>query len=86
MKFTPDIFKNKKDMDKFVDLLKAFVALRIVHVQFNVVAKEELLKAQKNPEQYRSLTIRVAGYTAYFTELAPDLQEEIIARTCYDGL
>ena len=85
MKFSPDIFKNKKDIMKFVDLMKAFVALKIIHVQFNVVTKEELLKAKKDPEQYKSLTIRVAGYTAYFTELAPDLQDEIIARTCYDG-
>ena len=85
MKFSPDIFKNESDLMKFVDLIKAFIALKITHVQFNVVTKEELLKAQKNPEQYRSLTIRVAGYTAYFAELAPDLQDEIIARTCYDG-
>ena len=50
-------------------------------MQFNVVNKEELLKAQKEPEKYRNLTIRVAGYTAYFTELAEDLQNEIIERT-----
>ena len=85
MKFAPEIFKKEQDILKFVDLLKAFVALKITHIQFNVVTKEELLEAQKNPEQYKSLTIRVAGYTAYFTELAPDLQDEIIARTCYDG-
>ncbi len=85
MKFSPDIFKNENDLMKFVDLLRAFVELKITHVQFNVITKEELLKAQKNPEEYKSLTIRVAGYTAYFTELAPDLQDEIIARTCYDG-
>lgn len=85
MKFAPDIFENEKEIGKFVDLLRAFVALRITHIQFNVITKEELLNAQKNPEQYKSLTIRVAGYTAYFTELAPDLQDEIIARTCYDG-
>ncbi|MDR2662492.1 MAG: hypothetical protein LBC31_05795, partial [Treponema sp.] len=42
--------------------------------------------ARKNPEQYRSLTVRVAGYTAYFTELAGELQEEIIARTSYGSL
>ncbi len=85
MKFSPDIFKSIKDTEKFIDFLKAFIALKVTHVQFNVITKEELIKAQKNPEQYKSLTIRVAGYTAYFTELAPDLQDEIIARTCYDG-
>ena len=86
MKFSPQIFTNEADIDKFVDLLKAFVALKIIHIQFNVITKEELLEAQKDPEKYKSLTIRVAGYTAYFTELSPDLQDEIIARTCYDGL
>ena len=48
--------------------------------------REDLLKAQKNPEQYSSLTVRVAGYTAYFTELAGELQNEIIARTTYDNV
>jgi formate C-acetyltransferase len=59
------------------------VRLKIIHVQFNVLNKEDLLEAQKHPEQYRTLTVRVAGYTAYFTELASDLQDEIIARTTY---
>ena len=57
--------------------------LEIPHIQFNVVRKEDLIAAQENPEQYKSLTIRVAGYTAYFTELANELQNEIIARTDY---
>ena len=48
-----------------------------------MVRKEDLLDAQMNPEAYKGLTIRVAGYTAYFTELARDLQDEIIARTGY---
>lgn len=52
-------------------------------MQFNVVNREALLSAQANPEAFRSLTIRVAGYTAYFTELARDLQNEIIERTSY---
>jgi len=65
-------------------MLRGFVQLRINHVQFNVVRKEDLLAAQQNPDAYRNLTIRVAGYTAYFTELAADLQNEIIARTCFE--
>ncbi len=84
MKFTPDIFDDGESIDKFVSMIKALVALRIIHVQFNVVNKSQLIAAQKNPEEFKSLTIRVAGYTAYFTELAPDLQDEIIARTSYD--
>ncbi len=83
MKFLPSLFKSRDGIRKFVGLIKALVALRIIHAQFNVVNREDLLAAQKQPELYRSLTIRVAGYTAYFTELAPDLQQEIIQRTSY---
>lgn len=83
MKFTPDLFKTENGIKKFSDLLKAFIKLGIHHVQFNVVSKEDLISAQKNPEEYRGLTVRVAGYTAYFTELAEELQDEIIARTSY---
>ena len=60
--------------------------LEIPHIQFNVVRREDLLDAQKHPDQYRSLTVRVAGYTAYFTELAGELQNEIIARTAYEDI
>lgn len=67
-------------------MLMAIVDLHITHAQFNVVRREDLLQAQKNPDAYRGLTIRVAGYTAYFTELARDLQDEIIARTAYASL
>ena len=73
-------------LDKFANFLRTFVDLEIPHIQFNVVRREDLLKAQKNPEQYSSLTVRVAGYTAYFTELAGELQNEIIARTTYDNV
>lgn len=83
MKFLPSLFKTELGVAKFVRLLKAFIELKIIHVQFNVVNRSDLLAAQKQPELYRSLTIRVAGYTAYFTELAPDLQREIIERTEY---
>lgn len=83
MKFLPEFFKSEEDRKKFSAMLKSFVRLKIHHVQFNVVNKEDLLAAQENPEAYKGLTIRVAGYTAYFTELARDLQDEIIARTGY---
>ena len=58
-----------------------FVELKINHVQFNVVNKEDLLAAKKNPENYRHLLVRVAGYTANYVDLAEKLQDEIIART-----
>ena len=81
MKMLPSIFATAGGVAKFVNLIRAMIRLKIIHVQFNVVNREDLLNAQKNPELYRSMTIRVAGYTAYFTELAPDLQQEIIERT-----
>jgi len=86
MKFLPDFFKTEAGITKFCNFLRAFVDLEVPHIQFNVVFKENLLDAQKHPDQYRSLTVRVAGYTAYFTELAGDLQNEIIARTSYDNI
>lgn len=83
MKFLPSFFKTENDRRNFSSLLKSFVDLKIHHVQFNVVNKEDLVKAKSDPDSYRGLTIRVAGYTAYFTELAEDLQNEIIQRTTY---
>jgi formate C-acetyltransferase len=83
MKFLPNFFRTERDLQKFASFLRTFVHLKIHHVQFNVVRNEDLLNAKKRPGQHRSLTIRVAGYTAYFTELADDLQDEIIARTSY---
>ncbi len=84
MKFQPSTFATEQGVEKFVSLLRTVVALNISHCQFNVVTKEDLIAAQKNPEAFKSLTIRVAGYTAYFTELASDLQKEIIDRTWYE--
>jgi len=83
MKFLPSFFENESDLTKFSALLKSFVKLPVHHVQFNVVTGEELINAKADPESYRGLTIRVAGYTAYFTELASDLQDEIIERTTH---
>ena len=81
MKFLPEFFKAETGMMKFENFLRAFVDLKIPHIQFNVVRREDLLDAKLHPEQHRSLTIRVAGYTAYFVELAGKLQDEIIERT-----
>lgn len=83
MKFLPEFFRTEEGIAKFASLLRTFVQLHINHVQFNVVRKEDLLAAKAHPEEWRSLTVRVAGYTAYFVELANDLQDEIIARTSY---
>ena len=86
MKFLPEFFETEQGVDQFVRFLRTFVDLEIPHIQFNVVRREDLISAKEKPEQYHSLTVRVAGYTAYFTELAEELQDEIIARTSYAGI
>jgi len=83
MKFLPVFFTEDHLLDKFTSFLKGFSALPVHHVQFNVISPDELRKAKADPESYRGLTIRVAGYTAYFTELSEDLQDEIIERTTH---
>jgi len=85
MKFQPELFRTFKGIKLFSALLRTFVDLHINHVQFNVIAKEDLIAAKNDPEAYKDLIVRVAGYSAYFTELANDLQDEIIARTAYGG-
>lgn len=85
MKFLPAFFDGKHALEKFVTLLKGFCKLEIPHVQFNVVSANTLRKAQATPDQYRHLVVRVAGYSAYFTELDKDLQDEIIRRTEFEA-
>lgn len=86
MKFLPQFFKTQTGIVKFTQLLRAVCRLGISHIQFNVLNEADLKDAQAHPENYRGLTVRVAGYTAYFTELARDLQDEIIARTTYEAI
>jgi formate C-acetyltransferase len=83
MKFLPSLFNSESDRDKFTSLLKSFISIPVHHIQFNVVSNEELIKAKTDPDSYRGLTIRVAGYTAFFTDLSGDLQDEIIKRTTH---
>lgn len=86
MKFLPEFFETKNGMNKFENFLRAFVDLKVPHIQFNVVRREDLEDAQIRPQLHKSLTIRVAGYTAYFVELAHKLQDEIIERTTYENI
>jgi len=79
-KFPPQ-FLMGGNKEKFIAYLKAFVQLGIHHVQFNIFNRETLLKAQEKPEDYSTLVVRVAGYSAYFTDLNKSLQDQIIART-----
>ncbi|MFN8444980.1 MAG: formate C-acetyltransferase/glycerol dehydratase family glycyl radical enzyme [Caldilineaceae bacterium] len=84
MKFLPTFFAGDRALDKFVLLLRGFSRLHIPHVQFNVVSAETLRAAQADPDAYRSLVVRVAGYSAYFIELDKELQDEIIRRTEFE--
>jgi formate C-acetyltransferase len=80
-KFTPHLLENDEGLDKLAQLIRSYFRLDGHHIQFNVVSAETLRKAQKNPEQYRDLIVRVAGYSDYFVDLNLKLQNEIIART-----
>jgi formate C-acetyltransferase len=62
-------------------LIRTFCDLKLWHLQFNIINQKTLLAAQKEPDKYRNLIVRVAGYSAYFVDLSPELQENIITRT-----
>jgi formate C-acetyltransferase len=81
IKLSPSVVAGDDGTDNLVRFIKGWRDLKLWHLQFNIINLETLLKAQKNPENYRSLLVRVAGYSAYFVELSPDLQEDIIQRT-----
>ena len=80
-KFTPQLLKDDEGLDKLVQLIRTYFKLDGHHIQFNVVDAATLCAAQQNPEQYRDLIVRVAGYSDYFCDLGKALQDEIIART-----
>lgn len=80
-KFTPQLLANDTGLDALVQLVRSYFKMDGHHIQFNVVDAGTLRKAQKNPEQYRDLIVRVAGYSDYFCDLSEALQNEIIART-----
>lgn len=86
MKIEPEMLNSENGIMQMMALLKSMCSLGIFHVQFNVIDRETLLAAQERPEEYRGLLIRMAGYTAYFTELGKDVQDEIIARTEQESL
>jgi len=75
------VLTSDEGKDRLVNLVKGFFELGGWHVQFNVVSSEMLRAAQRNPVQYADLVVRVAGYSARFVELAPDVQADIIQRT-----
>lgn len=80
-KFTPDLLRNDEGIAKLRQLVRTYFSLDGHHIQFNVVSADTLRAAQKDPESYRGLIVRVAGYSDYFHDIGPELQEEIIRRT-----
>jgi pyruvate formate-lyase/glycerol dehydratase family glycyl radical enzyme len=84
-KFTPQVLNSEGGLEKLVQLIRTYFRLDGHHIQFNVVDAATLHLAQQHPEQYRSLIVRVAGYSDYFCDLSKTLQDEIIARTEHEA-
>ena len=80
MSFTPRILDGQ-GIDRLADLVRAYFTMDGHHIQFNVLDTATLRKAQADPQQYRNLIVRVAGYSDYFVDVGHELQEEIISRT-----
>lgn len=80
-RFLPSLLKREKDVEKLGQLIRTYFKLGGHHVQFNIVDTNTLLAAQKNPEDYKDLLVRMAGYSDYFNDMNEDLQQEIIDRT-----
>jgi formate C-acetyltransferase len=86
IKFTPRSLEGRAGSEKLAAFIRAFCDLKLWHVQFNVINGQTLLDAQKDPEGHRGLIVRIAGYSAYFTDLSRDLQDDLIARYAHDSL
>lgn len=83
VKFTPSTLEGQQGLNKLADFLGAFTRLKLQHVQFNVVNAEQLREAQKRPQDFAGLVVRVAGYSAFFVELSKEIQDDIIGRTAH---
>jgi formate C-acetyltransferase len=81
VRFVPNLLKREEDMRKLGHLIRTYFKFGGHHIQFNIVDTATLLDAQKHPDQYRDLLVRVAGYSDYFNDMTEQLQNEIIART-----
>jgi formate C-acetyltransferase len=80
MKFNPQVLEGD-GLDRLAELIRSYFSLDGHHMQFNVIDAETLRRAQQNPEHYRDLIVRVAGYSDYFVDVGTALQNEIISRT-----
>ena len=80
-KFTPDVVAGETGLNNMASLIRSYFAMDGHHIQFNVVDRQTLIDAQKHPEDYKDLIVRVAGYSDFFRNLDKPLQDEIIERT-----
>ena len=85
-KFSPAFFEDDESITKLSQLIRSYFRMDGHHIQFNVVDTDTLRKAQKNPEKYKDLIVRVAGYSDYFNDLGEELQNEIIRRTEHEAM
>jgi formate C-acetyltransferase len=81
LKLHPATLSDGERIKKFWDLVKTYAEMGGYHIQFNVVDRETLLDAQRHPENYRDLVVRLAGFSVFFVDLSPQVQMEIISRT-----
>jgi 4-hydroxyphenylacetate decarboxylase large subunit len=86
MKIHPSVVRGRQGSRKFLELIRGYLRKGGFHVQFNIVDSRMLRQAQAEPEKFRSLLVRVAGFTQYWVELGKQIQDEVIARTEYEEL
>ena len=80
-KFTPNVVAGEAGLDNMASLIRSYFSMDGHHIQFNVIDRQTLIDAQNNPEDYKDLIVRVAGYSDFFRNLDKPLQNEIIERT-----
>ena len=83
VKLSPSTIRTREGINKFLSLIKTYFDMGGWHLQFNMMGQEALIEAQKHPEEHKDLVVRVAGYSAFFVDLSPDVQNDIIRRTEY---
>ncbi len=86
LKFNPSLFEDARQKDNLIGLIRTYFDLKGMEVQVQIISAEKLRDAQKFPEKYKDLLVRVAGYSTYFTALDPEIQNDIIARTEHQGI
>lgn len=86
LKIHPSALKGVRGTKNLLDLTRAYMRKGGFHIQYNIVDSKVLKVAQDNPEKYRDLMVRVAGFTQYWCEIGKPIQDEVIARTEYEGV